>query len=247
MNLLVLLFLGVVQGITEFLPVSSSAHLVILQHFFKFKGDRLFFDVMLHFATLLSVIVYFRRDIINYIRSKRLLLLIVVASIPTAFIGLGLKDFVEGLAYHPKLVALFLLVTAAIVWLCDLLKERGYNLSEMGTKEAIVAGVFQGLAVIPGISRSGSTVFSLLFMGLDRADAASFSFIMAIPAVAGATFIEIVKAPFCFKSYYIFPMVAAFLSGIFAIHVFVRFLKEKKFRFFSLYLLLVAFFVLIFG
>ena len=247
MNLFVLLLLGIVQGITEFLPVSSSAHLVILQHFFKFKEDRIFFDVLLHFATLLSVIVYFRKDIMNYLSSKRLLLLIVVASVPTAFIGLGLKNFVEGLAYHPKIVALFLLVTAVIVWLCDLLKERGYNLDGLGFKEAIAVGVFQGLAVIPGISRSGSTVFSLLFMGLDRVDAASFSFIMAIPAIAGATFIEIIKAPLCFKSQYIFPMIVAFLSGIFAIHIFMRFLREKRFKFFSLYLLFVAFSVLVFG
>jgi len=242
----VLLFLGVLQGLTEFLPVSSSAHLAVFQHILGFKGDRIFFDVLLHFSTLLAVLVYFRKEIVRVFTDKRLLLMVVVASVPTGAIGLLLKDFVERLLYFPRLVALFLLITAFLVWMCDRLKGS-QSLNDVGLKVPFIAGIFQGLAVIPGISRSGSTVFALLLCGLKREEAASFSFVISIPAVLGATFLELLKAPIAFKSTYIAPMVLAFLSGLLAIHLFVDFLKKRSFFVFSLYLVLFSLFVLVFG
>ncbi len=240
-----LLFLGVLQGLTEFLPVSSSAHLAIFQHFFHFKGDRIFFDVLLHFATLLAVFVYFRKDILKILTSRKLTLMVVMASFPTAIIGFSLKSFVEKLVYAPKVIAVFLLVSAFLVWMCDKLKGET-NLENVGYRTSLIAGIFQGFAVIPGISRSGSTVFALLLCGLEREEAASFSFIISIPAILGATFLELLKAPLVFNSSYVLPMLVAFLSGLLAIHIFVDFLKKKNFSFFSIYLIFFSLFILIF-
>ncbi len=242
------ILLGVVQGLTEFLPVSSSGHLAVLQDWLNFRGNRLFFDVLLHLATLLAVFVYFREDILRYISSKKRLLLIILATIPTGIIGLALKPFVEGVLYKPALVAVMFVITALVVFFVDVL-EGTEGVDEIPFWRALVVGVFQGLAVVPGLSRSGLTIFASLWAGIKREEAAPFSFIVAIPAIAGANFLEFldVGSSVAFDVYDILGMAAAFLTGLLALKLFVGFLNRRSFKFFGLYLLALAVLVFVFG
>ena len=241
--------LGLVQGLTEFLPVSSSGHLAILQHYLRFPGDRLFFDVMLHFATLLSVLVYFRRRIVEYLRSPRILSYIVLVTIPTGVVGLLLKEKVEVLIRAPKIIAIMLLITAFITFLVDKI-EGTKKIEELGSTGALFVGVFQGLAVIPGISRSGSTIFASVIAGVDKEEAAPFSFIVSIPAIAGATLLETLKLgnhTAQLDAATLVGMTVAFATGLAAIKIFVETLRTRRFRLFSAYLIAAALAVLLAG
>ena len=239
------LILGVVQGLTEFLPVSSSGHLALLQHYLGIEGDRLFFDVMLHFATLLAVVIYFRREVLSYVRQPKVLLLIALVSVPTGVVGLSLKGLVERILTDPKPVAFAFFVTALLVFVVDRVEGKG-TLAELGAFGALLIGVFQGLAVIPGISRSGSTIFASILTGLKREEAAPFSFIVSIPAIAGATLLELKDAKgLSFHQGYILGMLAAFLTGLLALKLFMETLKRRRFTIFSGYLVLLGIAVLL--
>ena len=222
MNYLHAALLGLLQGLTEFLPVSSSGHLAIAQHYLPgFNQPGLLFDVLLHLATMGAVIIYFRRDLLLLALSpwrsddesrdyRNLLLMIVVASIPTAMIGLGFKDFFEGLFENIPVVACMLLV----------------------------AGTVQGLAIIPGISRSGSTIAALLLRRVNGEAAARFSFLMALPAIFGATLLSLGDLEGVHAGQlpaYAVGMLAAFASGLAAIHVLLKLLRQKRLFFFALY------------
>jgi len=201
------IFLGIVQGLTEFLPISSSGHLVFFQFLFGMKEPRLFFDVMLHFGTLLAVVIYFRRDIGGIIRGigstvtgkrkneegTRLFFLILVASIPTGLMGILFKDWFESLFSKPNIVGGMLLITGSILWLTRWVKREGGSLEKMRWIDAILIGVVQGVAIIPGISRSGATISMGLFCGLNRELAGRFSFLLSIPAILGAMLLELWK------------------------------------------------------
>ncbi|MBS3917642.1 MAG: undecaprenyl-diphosphatase UppP [Deltaproteobacteria bacterium] len=207
MNILHVIFLGVVQGLTEFLPVSSSGHLVFFQSLFGLKEPQLFFDVMLHFGTLLAVVIYFRRDIGGIIRGigskvtgkrkneegTRLFFLILVASVPTGLMGILFKDWFESLFVQPKTVGGMLLVTGTILYLTRWAKKEGGSLEKMRWIDAILIGIAQGIAIIPGISRSGATISIGLFCGLNRELAGRFSFLLSIPAILGAMLLELWK------------------------------------------------------
>ncbi len=238
------LILGVVQGLTEFLPVSSSGHLALLQHYLGVEGNRLFFDVMLHFATLLAVVIYFRKEVLAYVKQPRVLFFIVLVSVPTGIVGLSLKGLVERILTDPKPVAFAFFVTALLVFVVDRVEGKG-TLSELGVIGALLIGVFQGLAVIPGISRSGSTIFASILTGLRREEAAPFSFIVSIPAVAGATLLEIKDAKgLSIHHGYFLGMLAAFFTGLVALKLFMETLKKRRFSIFSGYLVLLGVVVL---
>lgn len=201
--------LGVVQGATEFLPVSSSGHLVIIQHLLGVElegGGLLAFDVCLHFGTLVAVLVFFRREIGGIIaspfrrvgaagsagaesvrRSRRMGLFVLVGTIPAALVGPALNDFFEGLVSNPASAAGMLLVTGAILWGTRWAPAARRDIMAMGWSRALAIGCAQAFAIIPGISRSGSTIAGGLYLGLDRDLAARFAFLLAVPAIAGAT------------------------------------------------------------
>jgi undecaprenyl-diphosphatase len=207
MNILESIFLGIIQGITEFLPVSSSGHLVFFQSLFGMKEPRIFFDVMLHLGTLLAVVVYFRADIWGIVRGigttlkgkkegqeeAKLFLWIIVATIPTGLMGILFKDWFESLFSKPKVVGGMLLITGMVLWLTRWTKKEGRPLEQMRWIDAILIGIAQGLAIIPGISRSGATISTGLFCGLDRELSGKFSFLLSIPAILGATLLEFRK------------------------------------------------------
>ncbi|MBM4277773.1 MAG: undecaprenyl-diphosphate phosphatase [Deltaproteobacteria bacterium] len=207
MNIFHAIFLGVIQGLTEFLPISSSGHLVFFQSLFGMKEPQLFFDVMLHFGTLLAVMVYFRRDISGIIRGIGSMLTgkgkneegikfffwILVASIPTGLMGILFKDWFESLFSKPKIVGGMLLITGSILYLTRWAKREDKYLEKMNWVDALLIGVAQGIAIIPGISRSGATISMGLFCGLNRELAGTFSFLLSIPAILGATILEMRK------------------------------------------------------
>lgn len=207
MSILQSIFLGVVQGLTEFLPVSSSGHLVFFQSLMGLKEPPIFFDVMLHIGTLLAVVVYFWTDICEIAQGLgavlkrkhknlpqvKLFLLIILASIPTGLMGILFKDWFESFFSRPKLVGGMLLITGLVLWLTRFTKKEGKPLGRMGWIDAILIGIAQGFAILPGISRAGATISTGLFCGLDRELSGKFSFLLSIPAILGATLLEFRK------------------------------------------------------
>ena len=211
MNFTEAILLGIIQGLTEFLPVSSSGHLVLFQHLFGLKEAELFFDVCVHLGTLLAVIVVFRQEIKNIIlalmrllsssTSKKIALqkfesdsdlkmalLIVIGSIPTAVLGFLFRSIADRLFSSAFIAGLMLMLTGLLLWIT---RWAATHVDPPGTdrltpKNALIIGVVQGLAIIPGISRSGSTISIGLLLGINRETAARYSFLLSIPAIIGA-------------------------------------------------------------
>lgn len=193
-----------IQGLTEFLPISSSGHLVFFQSFWELKEPPLFFDVMLHFATLLAVLLFFRKDVLTLIQGslhivirrkssregKTLLLWVFLACLPTGLIGFLFKDWFELLFSKPRMVGFMFLLTGFSLWLTRWTKPKGRPLKEMRWIDALLIGMAQGMAIIPGISRSGATISMALLCGLERELSGRFSFLISIPAILGAMLLE---------------------------------------------------------
>ena len=197
--------LGIVQGLTEFLPISSSAHLILVPKLLGWNDqflDSAAYDVMLHLGTLLALVVYFWRDLLRllaaWLRSigrrsvgdhsdARLAWLLLISVVPAAVLGAALEGFFDR-AFRDALawVAVFILVGAALLWLAERWATRDRDLSQMTVRDATMMGIGQALALFPGTSRSGITIAAGLFLGLERAAAARFSFLMAVPVIAGA-------------------------------------------------------------
>jgi len=242
--------LGLLQGLTEFLPVSSSGHLVIAQHFFGGLGEQaLVFDLLLHAATLVAVLIYFRQDLAGLLSClfrrdaeaamrRRLGWLIVVGSIPTGVIGLTFKDYFAALFSQAAWAAWMLLVTGGLLWFADRWPKGWKGVLQMGYAEALAVGVMQGLAIIPGISRSGSTIAVGIFAGMEREFAARYSFLLAVPAILGAVLLELRDLGGLLESgnQFVPALVgaaAALLSGYLAIGILMRVVVRQKLRYFA--------------
>ena len=204
--------LGVVQGVAEFLPISSSGHLTLFQHFFGMPEPDDLFNILLHFATLIAVFVYYRRDIwemiLEFFRffgdlfshragqgeppaARRQILLLIVATLPL-FLVLPVKKYVEAVGSYPEAVSCILILTGVILFLSDRMAKGRKTARNTTLKDAVLIGVAQGFATLPGLSRSGSTIAAGMALGLDRKFAVRFSFLMSLPAVLGATILEVV-------------------------------------------------------
>lgn len=202
--------LGAVQGLTEFIPISSSGHLVLVPAALGWEQPGLAFDVLLHVASLVALVVYFRRDLLEIARGlvggdargRRLAVLLAVGTVPAGAAGILLNDFFEGLFEDAGAAALQLLTTAAILVAAERAlvfhrrraarRETGLrNLDDLRVPDAVAVGVAQAVAILPGISRSGSTIGAGLAIGMERDDAARFAFILAIPALVGAALVEV--------------------------------------------------------
>ncbi|MFV0443179.1 MAG: undecaprenyl-diphosphate phosphatase [Planctomycetaceae bacterium] len=187
MSYLETLFLGVVQGIAEFLPISSSGHLTILQELMGRKLETVELNVVLHLGTLLSIVVVFWRDLLALVHQPRLVVAIVVATLPLLPMGLFLKDWLDTTFQATIWAGVCLCVTAGLLASYRWIDRGDRELSQIQLRDALVIGLFQAVAPLPGISRSGITIFAGLLTGLSRAAAARFSFLIAIPAIGGAT------------------------------------------------------------
>lgn len=187
--------LGVVQGIAEFLPISSSGHLVIAGELLnqvagtQVPTESATLSIALHFGTLLSIAVVYRRELLPVLRDVRMMALIVLATIPVGVVGLLLKDHVDAVFNTPLLAGEALIVTAAFLLIGRQLQHRREASPDIGPLSAGLIGIFQAIAIVPGISRSGSTIAAGLACGLSREQAARFSFLIAIPAIGGASLV----------------------------------------------------------
>ena len=208
MNISQALILGVVQGLTEFLPISSSAHLVIMQHYLGFKSPLLLFDAFLHVSTLMAVLIYFRKEIYGIVSSLtkfkkrnpeeilhlKMFYLIIIGTIPTLIIGLFLNIWVDTLFSSIALVSFMLIFTGILLYLGERRAKPGKGIKEIGMNNALLIGLMQGIAIIPGISRSGSTISIGLLQGIKKELAFRYSFLLSIPAILGALTIELREA-----------------------------------------------------
>jgi len=234
------LLLGAIQGLTEFLPVSSSGHLVLFQSLLDLPHS-IAFDVVVHLATALAVAVYFWRDIIDLFVSKRKMLwLLLLGTVFTGILGLGFKDFFESLFSSVLAVGFFLILTGVIIVLAEWWGKGRRGLREMNVWDAVLIGLAQGCAIAPGLSRSGTTISSSLARNLDRNLAARFSFLLSIPAIAGAGLVqskEIIKAGTVGIGIWplILGFVAAFISGWIAIKIFMNIIQRTSIRIFAYY------------
>ena len=244
------IFLGILQGATEFLPVSSSGHLVLAQHLIKgFEQPGVLFDVLLHVGTMVAVMLYFWRDLVGLVTSfwrqgeeaaaqKHMLVLLIVGSIPTAIIGLLFKDFFIGLFERPDVVCIMLLVTGSLLWLAERLRNIVESDQKISYADAILVGIVQGCAIIPGVSRSGSTIATLLLRGVDGDTAARFSFLLALPAVFGAALLSI-KDIESIAGETVFPYIAGTLAalviGLLCIHLLLGVIRRRRLHWFAIY------------
>jgi undecaprenyl-diphosphatase len=258
------IIMGIVQGLTEFIPVSSSAHLALVPWFLGWPPAGFLFDLMLHWGTLLAVFVVFRRDFVNLIGAwfgsigrrsladpnARLAWFIILGSIPAVVLGFLFKDFVEGLFLNPPAIGFFLLITAVILALAEILTANLRNprlLDRMNWIDAIAIGFAQALALAPGISRSGSTIAAGLARGLRREEAARFSFLLGTPVIFGAGMLQladVMQSDPTEVTNHLLPLAAGFaaaaIAGILAIRFLLRYLRNHTLYIFSAYCLVLG-------
>lgn len=260
MTYLMAAILGVVQGIAEFLPISSSGHLTLLQHFFGMEEVDNLFNVLLHFATLIAVCIVYRQDIIDMIQeffcfigsifskeakreaippARRLMLLIIVGTLPL-FVFVPFMDQLEALGSSPVFVSCALLVTGCLLFLSDRAAKGKKNVKSVTIKDVVLVGVAQGVATLPGLSRSGCTISAAMALGFDRNFAVRYSFLLSLPAVMGATLLKVIDvAGTQFNTEllpkYLLGMVIAGVVGYFAINLVKLLTSKGKFGAFAWY------------
>lgn len=270
MTILQAIILGIFQGIAEFLPISSSGHLVLLQSLFKIQEGNLFFTEMLHFGTLISIFVVYFNDIVKIIKEffiliydlfkqrklivnnkyKKLGIMIILGSIPTGIIGVFFNDFFEGLYSSVTIVGLALVITGILLWIAEKIPTRNKKVKDMKVSDALLIGLFQGFAITPGISRSGSTIVGGLFRGFDKKLATEFSFLLALPATFGAALLGI-KDVLSDPSFIVidFPLIIGIIissiTGIISIKFLIKVLEKGKLHYFSYYLWFVGAIVIV--
>ena len=250
MTLLDAIVLGIVQGLTEFLPVSSSGHVVVMQSFLKnFSQPGVLFDVTLHLGTVIAVLLYFRKRFIKILTNKKLLLLLLVSTAVTGVIGVAFKDAFEKMFSDIKLVGASFIVTAIILLFAEKVKPGNKTEKEMTWLNALFIGLIQGIAIIPGISRSGSTIAGGLFAKLDRKFAAEFSFLLSVPAVLGAAVLQtrdLTKADMVNIDivFYLSGLIAAAVAGYVCTKLLVQIIQKQRLYYFSIYLIIVGTIVL---
>jgi len=251
MSILQAIILGIVQGITEFFPISSSGHLAILQSLFGLKEPQIAFDIFLHLGTLASVLIFFRKEISRlFTTDRKWLFFIIVASIPTFIIGFTFKDVVERSFNSPKLVAAMLGITGAWLILASVGAKKAEPGKGLSILNSILIGIAQGIAVMPGISRSGATIATGILRGLDKELAVRFSFLLAIPAILGASAIKLHKITQGITGseagYFLAGGITAMLAGIAAIKILLKLVKDNKLYAFGLYCICMALLGIIF-
>lgn len=264
MSILSSMILGLVQGVSEFLPISSSGHLSLFQHFFNLatSDGSLFFDVLLHLGTLIAIFVYYWKDIVKLVKSlihliqcifskkerqkvkrlapaERMVLMIIVATLPL-FVILPIKDLVEGLYGNTIFVGCALLATGVILFLSDRMARGKKGPKSATLLDALLVGVGQAVAVVPGLSRSGTTISAGMLRGFSRRFAVRFSFLMSIPAVLGANILTIGDAAqqgidTSMLPAYIVGTIVAAVSGYFAIRLVNLLANKGKFGNFAYY------------
>ncbi len=233
MDLVQALLLVALQGVTEWLPVSSSGHLVLAQEFFGVSAS-VFFDVALHLGTLAAVVLFFRRQIVDlFLRERRMLVLLAWASIPAALAGFLLRDFFASLFSNVLAVGIAFVFTGCLLYAT----KRASGNKDLNARNSLLIGLLQVVSIIPGVSRSGSTISAGLLAGVDRKKAATFSFLLSIPVILGAAAFEAWKG-LAFEPNLIpvfAGVVAAFIVGFASIGWLLKLIEKKEFYVFAFY------------
>ena len=252
MDILNSIILGFIQGITEFLPISSSGHLILARDFLNISNiNGLAFDAVLQLATTMAILVYFLKDILLMFSSKKLLSILIIATIPAVVLGLFLENFMETVFRSSELVASTLVIGALIMFFADRYNnKKTINKNQLSIKKSFLIGLFQSLALIPGMSRSGMTISGGLFNGLSREEATRFSFLLAFPILFGSGIKKLLdlyneNMLVDFGTPLIFGSISAFLVGILAIHFLIKFLKTHTMKIFIIYRILLAILILV--
>lgn len=249
--------MGIIQGLTEFLPISSSGHLVLFQYFFNNNTEMnsdISLEVFLHLGSLLAVIIYFRKDLIEllaslfcwnktidsnkHLRKRMMILYLGISTLVTGIVYLIFGNLIKGVFANPMVTAILLSATGLILWASDMQKKNEIPISGMGFLRGIIIGIGQGIAMLPGISRSGTTIATSLFCGLKRSEAARFSFLLSIPAILLANITEIDAISGLTKYQmlsYVFGALAAFVSGYLVIGFLIRLIQAAKLKYFAFY------------
>ncbi len=270
MNILHAIVLGFIQGLTEFLPISSSGHLALMQKLFHIDtGSGVLFDVLLHFGTLVSICIVFRKDVALLVKEfcgmvadvfrrfrdpyviiisssyRKFVLMIIVSTIPTGILGIVAKDFVEYAAGSMLIIGICLIITAIVLFLADMAGDGRKGAKSATYLNAFEIGMAQGVATMPGISRSGATLATCLLCGFKREFAVKYSFLMSIPAVLGAVVLELKdleKGDFTGGMILnsVVGMIVAGAVGYVALKVMIAVVKNKKYIIFSVYCFVVG-------
>ena len=265
-NIFYSIILGAVQGLTEFLPVSSTSHLILFEKFLGLDPELfgLDFNLVLHLATLFAVIIYFRkylkvltkelfviiktRKIVSY--DQKIVIYVLLTSIPALLIGYFLKDLITGKAYNVEVIGVFLIIFSILYWVIEKYYSKKVKIKQKinGFKVALFIALAQDIALIPGVSRSGITYSAGLLMGLDRKEVSRFSFLLSIPIIAGATFYKLLNSNLFFGEYYIeysLGFIFSFFTGLLAINIFMNYISKKGLGIFLTYRILLGTLVLI--
>ena len=257
------LVLGLLQGLTELLPISSSAHLMLVPWLLGWPDHGLAFDVALHFGTLLAIVWYFRREWADLISAavriisqrrvqteeERRVVFLIIATIPAVIAGLFLEDYISSVLRDPRVTATTLIVMGVLLWIVDKAQPNDRQLGTMRAGEALLVGLAQALALVPGVSRSGSTITMGRFLRFDRKSAAVFSFLMSMPVIAGAAILKVPDA--IAESGFSLPLIvgvsAAAVSSWLAINILLRYVTKYSYGIFAAYRIVlgVAVFILL--
>lgn len=242
MNIGESIILGIIQGLTEFLPVSSTAHLILTPWFFGFDDPGLYFDVALHIGTLFAVLLFFGRDFVKILlHERKLLWALFVATIPGAVFGILLESKVETVFRDPGIIAFTLAVFGVIIWGIDRNMKKERNFEELSYKDALWIGLSQAVALIPGVSRSGITMMAGRFLGFGRDAAVRFSFLMSAPIIFGSVFagmLKIFKGEEAASFNYVdlgAGILTSFIFGFLAIKFLIKYVSKNNFDIFVIY------------
>lgn len=232
--------LGLVQGLGEFLPISSSAHLILVPWLFRWKDPGLTFDIALHLGTLIAVVAFFWQDWVRLIREGfthglasfdgRVFWFIIVASIPGALVGITFENYAETVLRSPMIIGTMLIIMGFMLYLAERLGKKRTSIEEMTWAQSLGVGISQALAIIPGVSRSGVTMTSGLFLGLHRETAARFSFLLSMPIVTGAGILKLKDLPAgAINTSFIVGVLTSGIVGFLVIGFLLRWLKKSSF------------------
>ncbi len=239
------LLLGLIQGLTEFLPVSSSGHLALAGHLGRNHPQNVALDLLLHLATMLVVAEAFWRDLLAYWRQQRIIIAYLAAgTIPAVIVGMLFRHELTALRDSPMMICTALIITAISLVIADRAKTSTGSLGQLGYFGSLVIGICQALAIVPGISRSGSTIAAGTLCGLQREDAVKFSFLLMVPVVFGASLLKLIKEPQSFAALTPGPCAVAFaatlVSGYFALKILMRLVRQQKLTYFAVYCAVIA-------
>ena len=255
------IILGIIQGIGEFLPISSSAHLILVPYLFGWSQSSMAFDIALHFGTLAAVLVIFCKDwwdlfigAVNKVTKKKdsfdnkMFWYLVAATVPGALIGFLLDDIVENVfRENIVLIASSLAIMGILIYLGDKWADKHYKLEtdfeHISFKQAFVIGLSQSLAIIPGFSRSGTTILTARLMGLSKSAATKFTFLLSVPIIAGATILEVGNLELSIETF--MGVFIAFVVGIFSIKFLLNYIKKHDFSVFAVYRVVFAIIILV--